>query len=200
MTFSEYSLPQEDQGPLLRRRYAETRLAPALQAAMSEYGETLAVVALVAGEDPDTIAVLPVIARLLAVSQRIQLRILTDDDTEPLAVLLPDLDVAAALEEWDLPQFLIFDEEWELQTQWGPRPAQAERNLAEWLRRYPEYERLADEESTEGQQRYVELTNLLTHEMRIWYNSSLAAACQQEFCDVLATLLPAEESNEGEGG
>lgn len=200
MTFSEYCRTQEDQGDLLRRRYAETRLKPMLQAAMIDYAEPLSVIALVTGEDPDTIAVLPVIARLLAVSQRIQLRILADDDTEPLAVLLPDLDVSAALEEWDLPQFLIFDEEWELQTQWGPRPAQAERNLAEWLRRYPEYERLADEESAEGQQRYAELTNLLTHEMRIWYNSSLAAACQQEFCDLLATLLPAEESNEGEGG
>ena len=172
-------------------RYAETRLKPVLQAAMSEYAEPLSVMAMVTGEDPDTIAVLPVIARLLAVSQRIQLRILADDDTEPLAVLLPDLDVAAALEEWDLPQFLVFDEEWELQ---------AERNLTEWLHRYPEYERLADEESTAGQQRYVELTNLLTHEMRIWYNSSLAAACQQEFCGMLATLLPAEESSEGEVG
>lgn len=199
MTFSEYCLSQEDQGDLLRMRYAETRLAAALQAAMSEYGDTLSVVVLVADEDPDTIAVLPVIARLLAVSQRIHLRILTDDDIHPLTVLLPDLDTAAALEEWDLPQFLIFDEEWELQTQWGPRPAQAERNLTEWLSRYPEYERLADDESAEAQRRYAELTILLTHEMRVWYNSALAAACQQEFCNALATLLPADEPNEDEG-
>jgi hypothetical protein len=32
--------------------------------------------------------------------------------------------------------------------------------------------------------------------MRLWYNSSLAAACQQEFCDVVTALLPPDENGE----
>lgn len=197
MTFTEYCRLQTDRGRLLQMRYAETRLAPALQASMVEYGDALAVVALVTDGDPDTIAVLPVIARLLSVSGRVQLRVLTDADMRPLAVLLPDVDLAASLEEVDLPQFFVFDEEWELQAQWGPRPAQAERNLLEWFSRYPEYETLADDESAAAQDRYAALTTVLIHEMRIWYNSSLAEACEREFYDVLAALL-SDETNEGE--
>jgi hypothetical protein len=197
MTFTDYCRLQTDRGRLLQMRYAETRLAPTLQASMVEYGDALAVVALVIDGDPDMIAVLPVIARLLSVSGRVQLRVLTDADMRPLAVLLPDVDLAASLEEVDLPQFFIFDEEWELQAQWGPRPAQAERNLLEWFSRYPEYETLADDESAAAQDRYAALTTVLIHEMRIWYNSSLAEACEREFYDVLAALL-SDETNEGE--
>ena len=198
MTFTEYCHCQADRGQLLQMRYAETRLAPAQQIALVEYGETLSVVALVTDDDPDTTAVLPIITRLLAVSRRVQLRILADDDVRPLATLLPDVDVTAALEEWDLPQFFIFDEDWELQAQWGPRPAQAERNLLEWLSRYPEYETLAEDENAVAQARYAALTTTLIHEMRLWYNSSLSAACQREFCDLLATLLAPDEATEGE--
>ena len=198
MTFTEYCQLQADRGRLLQMRYAETRLAPLLQAGMVEYGDAFAVVALVTDDDPDTTAVLPVIARLLAVSGRVQLRILTDADMRPLATLLPEVDLAAALEEWDLPQFFVFDEDWELQGQWGPRPAQAQRNLLEWLSRYPEYETLADDESAAAQERYAVLTTALIHEMRVWYNSSLAEACQREFYDVLAALLSSDETSEGE--
>jgi len=198
VTFTEYCQLQTDRGRLLQLRYAETRLAPALQAGMVEYDDALAVVALVTDDDPDTTAVLPVIARLLSVSGRVQLRILTDADVRPLTVLLPDIDLAAALEEWDLPQFFVFDEEWELQAQWGPRPAQAERNLVEWLSRYPEYETLADDEGAAAQAQYAALTTALIHEMRVWYNSSLAGACQREFYDILAALLSPDETSEGE--
>lgn len=199
MTFTEYCQFQSDQGRLLQMRYAETRLAPTLQAGMVACGETFAVVALVTDDDPDTTAVLPVIARLLAVSRRVQLRILTDADVRPLAVLLPDVDFVAALEEWDLPQFFIFDEEWELPAQWGPRPVQAERNLHEWLNRYPEYEALAEDESDAAQERYAVLTTALIHEMRVWYNSALSEACQREFYAVLAALMSPDEVSEGEG-
>ncbi len=193
LTFPEYCQLQEDRGRLLQMRYAETRLAPARQDAMVGYGEMLYVVALVTDEDPDTIAVLPVVVRLTDASQRIQMRILSDEDLRLLTVLLPDLDMVAVLEEWDLPQLFVFDEEWELQAQWGPRPAQAERNLEEWMGRYPEYETLAEDETAEAQERYASLMTALTYEMRVWYNSSLADACQHEFCEILVGLLPQDE-------
>lgn len=197
LPFAEYRSVQGDRGQLLEMRYAETRLTPAIQHAMASYSEMLTVVALVTDEDPDTIAVLPVIARLVDAALRIQLRVLSEaGDLTPLTTLLPDLDVISAIEEWVLPQFLIFDDEWELQAQWGPRPAKVEGNLAAWLNRYPEYEILADDESTAAQLRYAALTTALTYEMRVWYNSSMAAACQNEFYELLATLLPPDENGE----
>lgn len=197
LTFAEYCAAQGDRGRLLEMRYAESRLAPTFQQAMTIYGEWLNVVTVVTDEDPDTIAVLPVIARLTDAAPRIQLRVLPEaGDLTPLATLLPDLDVLSAIEEWVLPQFLIFDDEWELQAQWGPRPAQVEGNLAAWLNRYPDYEMLADDESMVAQQRYSALTTALTYEMRVWYNSSMAVACQKEFCELLATLLPLDENGE----
>ncbi|HHY56757.1 MAG TPA: hypothetical protein GYA08_15125 [Chloroflexi bacterium] len=198
MTFGEYCQSQVDRGRLLQMRYAETRLHPMLQAGMIDYADALVVIALVTDDDPDTTAVLPVIARLLAASYRVQLRILTDADVFPLTTLLPDIDLSAALEEWDLPQFFVFDEDWELQAQWGPRPMQAERNLEEWLSRYPEYETLADDDSSAALERYSALTAKLIHEMRVWYNSSLSTACQREFYDVLAALMAADEVIESE--
>lgn len=199
MEFTEYCRAQDDQGRLVQMRHAETRLTPGAQAAMTSYSEPLAILAVVTDEDPDTTAVLPIIARLIAVAPRVQLRILPDDsDLSPLAILLPDVDTASALEEWDLPQFFVFDDEWEFQAQWGPRPAQAERNLEAWLSRYPEYDALAEDESESAQRRFAELTTALTYEMRLWYNSSLAAACQEEFCDLLAALSPPDEPNDGE--
>ncbi len=199
-TYAMFLLDQEDQGRLLTQRYAETRLLPAAQDAMAHYPDILSILALVDGEDPDTVAVLPIITRLVDSAPRIQLRVLADeDDLTALAMLLPDLDVDAALEDWDLPQFLIFDEDWELQGQWGPRPAAAERNLEAWLSRYPEYETLAEDESEAGLARFAELTEKLVQEMRIWYNSGLSANCQTEFCDMLTSLQAPDEAIEGEG-
>jgi hypothetical protein len=57
---------------------------------------------------------------------------------------------------------------------------------------------LADDESAAAQERYAALTTALIHEMRVWYNSSLAGACQREFYDVLAALLAPDETSEGE--
>ncbi len=197
LTFAEYCLAQGDRGQLLEMRYAETRLTPAAQYAMTTYTEPLNVVAVVIDEDPDTVAVLPVIARLIDACLRIELRILPETgDLTLLATLLPDLDVVSALEEWVLPQFFVFDDEWELQAQWGPRPAQVEGNLADWLSRYPDYEALADDESAAAQERYAALTYALTHEMRVWYNSSASVACQTEFCDLLTALLASDENGE----
>ena len=198
-TYAMFLLEQEDQGRLLTQRYAETLLLPALQDAMAHYPDILSILALVDGEDPDTVAVLPIITRLVDSAPRIQLRVLADeDDLTALAMLLPDLDVDAALEEWDLPQFLIFDEDWELQGQWGPRPAAVERNLEAWLSRYPDYEALAEDESEAGLARFAELTEKLVQEMRIWYNSGSSANCQTEFCDMLTSLQAPDEAGEVE--
>lgn len=198
-TYAHFVQDQPDGGRLLEQRYGETRLLPALQDRMVNYPDTLSVLALVDGEDPDTVAVLPIIARLIDTSPRVQLRVLADDeDLTPLAMLATDLDINAGLEEWDLPQFFVFDEEWELQGQWGPRPAAAERNLEAWLGRYPEYEALADDESDAGLQRFTELTHKLIQEMRIWYNSGLAADCQTEFYGLLASLQVPDDADEGD--
>ncbi|MBK8047127.1 MAG: hypothetical protein IPK16_08390 [Anaerolineales bacterium] len=90
-------------------------------------------------------------SRLLDAGARLQLRILSDEeDLSPLTILLPDVDLGAAYEEWDLPQFFLFDEDWELQGQWGPRPAAAEPKLEAWLAAHPEYERLIEEETATG--------------------------------------------------
>jgi hypothetical protein len=193
-SFAEFVAQSSHYGTLLRNRYAETRLPPDQQAWMMRYPDTLCVLALVTEEDPDTLAVLPVVARLLDSSRRFDLRILRDDESlAALAVLLPELDLGAALEEWDLPQFLCFDEELDLVAQWGPRPATMEDPLEGWLRRHPEYETLAEDDSVEAQTSYADLVEELIYEMRVWYNSGAARACLDEWRDLLLGLLSAED-------
>jgi hypothetical protein len=108
------------------------------------------------------------------------------------------LDITTILEEWDLPQFLCFDEDWYLQAQWGPRPSQAEAQVERWLAAHPEYETLADDETPEGHDRYVALVEELIFEMRTWYNSGLARNCLDEWLDLLRAWQ-AEEPPAGEG-
>ncbi len=110
-------------------------------------------------------------------------------------MLARDLDLVAVLEEWDLPQFLIFDEDWELAAQWGPRPAAAEARLDAWLGKHPEYEALGEEETPAAQQRYAAWAQELTYEMRTWYNSGLTKACLDEWSDLLISLQGNEETN-----
>ena len=143
-TFTEFAQDTPRLGDLLRTRYAETRVTADLQGLLATYPDILHIVALVTEEDPDTLAVAPIVARLFAGVARCDLRILRDDgDLSGLQVLARDLDLAAALEEWDLPQFLIFDEDWELAAQWGPRPAAAEARLDAWLGSTRNMKRLA---------------------------------------------------------
>jgi hypothetical protein len=196
-TYADLSRLQEPYGSLFQTRLAETRLLPTTQGLLATYRDILSVVALVTPEDPDTIAVLPVLARMVAASPRMNLRIVTDDeDPALLRLLLGDLDVTHALEDWDLPQFFWFDEDWELQAQWGPRPAAAEPKLEAWLRTHPTYETLAEDDSPAGQQRYAALTRSLIGEMRVWYNSSLAAAVQAELSELLVSLQSEDESGD----
>jgi hypothetical protein len=186
-------------GDILRSRYDETRLGPQHQIAFNRNDDVINILALVTEDDPDTLAVAPIIARLIDASPRVQLRFLCDEeDLAPLAVLAPELDLVGILEEWDLPQFLLFDEDWDLQAQWGPRPIAAEAQVEDWLSRHPEYEALAEDESSEGQERYAVLAQHLVYEMRIWYNSGLTYACLDEWLDLLRSVtgeeLPVSET------
>jgi hypothetical protein len=184
---------------LLGTRYEETRLGPAVQLAAVTFPDTLNILAVISEEDPDTLAVLPIVARLADAGTRLRLRILCDDDDlTPLAVLAPELDLATLLDEWDLPQFLCFDEDWYQQAQWGPRPGRAEAEVENWLATHPEYEVLADDETTEGHDRYLALVEELILEMRVWYNSGLAGSCLDEWLDLLRAWQ-SDESPAGEG-
>lgn len=184
---------------LLHTRYDETRLGPAVQLAAATFPDTLNILAVISEEDPDTLAVLPVVARLADSSPRLQLRILCDeDDLSPLATLAPELDLATLLDEWDLPQFLCFDEDWYPQAQWGPRPSSAEAQVEAWLDAHPEYEVLAEDETPDGRKQYWSLVEQLIHEMRVWYNSGLTASCLDEWLDLLRAWQ-ADESSAGEG-
>ncbi len=184
---------------LLRTRYDETRLGPAVQLAAVAFPETLNILALISEEDPDTLAVLPIIARLADAGPRLQLRILCDeDDLSPLATLAPDLDLATLIDEWDLPQFLCFDEDWYQQAQWGPRPGSADVQVEKWLEAHPEYEALAEDDTPEGRDRYLALVDKLLAEMRVWYNSGLTASCLDEWLELLRAWQ-ADESPAGEG-
>ena len=184
---------------LLRTRYDETRLGPAVQLAAVSFPDTLNILALISEEDPDTLAVLPIVARLADASPRLRLRILCDeDDLSPLVTLAPDLDLATLIDEWDLPQFLCFDEDWYQQAQWGPRPGNAEAQVETWLASHPEYEALAEDDTVEGRDRYLALVDRLIAEMRVWYNSGLAASCLDEWLELLRAWQ-ADESPAGEG-
>ncbi len=186
---------------LLRIRYAETRLGPAVQLAAACFPDTLRLLAVVSEEDPETSAVLPIVARLANAGPQLQLRILRDDaDLSPLSVLAPELDLVSAVDEADLPQIFCFDEDWYLQAQWGPRPASAEGKIDAWLAAHPQYELLADDETPAGHNEYAALAEQLIYEMRVWYNSGLGAACLDEWLDLLRSWqngddLPAVEGN-----
>jgi hypothetical protein len=204
LSFEEFVQRSPRYARLLRTRLAETRLGPAVQMAAVGFPETMNILALVSEEDPDTIAVLPIVARLAAAGSHLALRILCDDeDLAPLATLAPELDLTTLLEEWDLPQFLCFDEDWFLQAQWGPRPARAEAQVEAWLAAHPEYEQLAEDETTEdetieGHDRYMALVEELIYEMRAWYNSGLTRNCLDEWLE-LFRAWQAEDTPAGEG-
>ena len=200
LRYAEYAKRSVRVGSLLGIRYAETRLGDAVQLMAGCFPETLYIFALVSEEDPDTLAVLPIVARLADAGPRIVLRILSDDDDlAPLATLVPDLDIPALMNEWDLPQFFCFDEDWYLQAQWGPRPAAAEVHVENWLASHPEYETLAEDESAAGQDQYAALVEELIYEMRVWYNSGLARRCQDEWLELLRAWQAADEQPSSEG-
>lgn len=107
------------------------------------------------------------------------------DDLEPLNALIDDLDLAGDLSEVDTPLLFIFDEEYQLLGQWGPRPQAAEAYLDEWLDIHDEYEALAKSEELDDQIEFATLLDVLTLEMRVWYNSTLGDKCILEICQLL---------------
>ena len=67
-----------------------------------------------------------------------------------------------------------------------------------WMLSAEEYEALAEDDSVEGRDRYLALVEKLITEMRVWYNSGLAASCLDEWLGLLRTWQ-ADESAAGEG-
>jgi hypothetical protein len=183
--------------PALRSRQSEIRVPWEEQDFLVNYPDHLHWVILLSEEAPETVVVVPILVRLAKVSPRIALRILRDtDDLSGLNALVDDLDLQGALQEVALPLLLVFDDEWQLQAQWGPHPQAIEPQLDAWFERHPEYETLAESPLPTDQARYAGLLAQFTQEMRTWYNSGLNRACCVEVCALLAGLL--DEADEEE--
>ena len=142
-------------------------------------------------EDPDTIAVLPVLARIDAAAPRLDLHIITDEDDLALLDAMAETLDLSDVDELDLPLAIFFDEEWTDQASWGPWPVVAETLLDAWLEDHPDYEPLAADESDDAQDAFAALHDELIHTMRLWYNTSLNRVCADEIIDVLDSLASA---------
>lgn len=175
----------------LERRLSEVRLPPDDQSYFVAYPDLLYFVAVVGAHLPDTPAVLPLWMRIAAACPRAELRVVGDDDSAALERLLGSDTVD--LDATELPVLFVFDEEWQLQAQWGPRPQAAEPSIDEWLAHHPQYETLvaAEAEGTigpDGAQELLDLHYQLVLQMRIWYNSGLDAEGSAELRALLASL------------
>jgi hypothetical protein len=189
LTFAEFLTVSPIYRTLIRQRAAEVRLPVQDQDYFVHYPDMTYFIALVTPDDPDTVAVLPILAAIADASPRFELRIVCDeDDLTLLDALVDDLDLIDGLDDLDLPLLSVLDEEWAYQAHWGPRPASADAYVDTWLERHPEYERLADEESDEDQAIFAALLEKLTCEMRVWYNTSLNGDCAHEIRTLLADL------------
>jgi hypothetical protein len=202
LTFREFAEHSSLYGHLLRQRYAEIRLPPEQQQYLVDYPDVLHL-ALVAAEDsPDTVAILPVIQRLVDASPRLTLYIWhDDDDLSALDARVDEVDLSDDSDEsddFDVPLLLIFDEEGEYQAQWGPRPAAAEAQLEAWLAQHPTYQELTDtdDDESENQEEYLQLLDELTYQMRVWYNSDLNDACVDELRKLLDSLQSDDEDGD----
>ena len=208
MTIHEFLACAGPYQGLFRQRMAEVRLQPDDQYFLASYPDFVRCVALVTVEDPDTIAVLPVAAQMFETGRRLDLRILVDDsDLSLIDPLLDELNVLEELDDLDLPQFFFFDEDWQIQAQWGPRPQAAEAYLDGWLEAHPEYDSLADSDTdgadsdAETQDAYAALVRELVYEMRCWYNSGLTQACVAELRAVLTELQSSDDDgDDGDDG
>ncbi|MCB0045336.1 MAG: thioredoxin family protein [Caldilineaceae bacterium] len=199
MSFVEFLALDSDYSDLIRRRLDEVHLTGDQQLRLSLYPDILRFLVLLSVDDPDTVAVLPLLVRMAEASPRINLQILTDDDDLTLLDgLLEEVDLSGNLDEIDLPLLCILDEEWALQETWGPRPEQADVKLQAWLDDHPLYDTLSDDESDAGQTAYAALLDELTHTMRVWYNSGLNKECVDEILGLLEEIRSDDESDEDE--
>jgi hypothetical protein len=199
LTFQELLARSPVLAPALRSRLHEIRLSLDAQEFLVNYPDHLNCLVLLNEESPETLVVVPILVRIGETCPRLLMTLVCDnDDLSALAALTDEFDLAGALNEMDLPQLLIFDEEWNFQGQWGPHPKAAEPYLDDWFERHPQYEVLENDETPEAQTQYAVLLDKLTHEMRVWYNSSLNRACVGEVCVLLAGLLEEAATDEGE--
>ncbi|MEZ4709482.1 MAG: thioredoxin family protein [Caldilineaceae bacterium] len=199
LSFQEFIEQNEFYGELLCACYKETRLPPAEQLQFAQFPDMLNWLVIAAEDAPDTLMVLPILQRIAEASPRIDLHILCeDDDLTRIMALVDDADLPADWDELDAPLLLIFDEEWQYQASWGPRPQAAEEKLDQWLAQHPEYEELADSDDDGAQTTYNQLLHKLTYEMRIWYNGDLRYACAAEIAELLLSIQSESDSDDDE--
>jgi hypothetical protein len=171
----------------LEMRLREIRLLAEEQAYFTEYPDATHWLVVAADDSPDCLIVLPVLGHLAAWATRVSLRVVREDEAaQLLPALASDPALVASWGEADLPLLLSFDDEWQFQEQWGPHPQAIEPYLEQWLAEHSDFERLAEDESPEGQLAYSQLLERLLYEMRLWYNTSLNQACGVELCALLA--------------
>lgn len=194
LSFFEFIEQNQFYARLLRACYAETRLPPEEQLFFTEFPDALNWMVIAAEDAPDTIMVLPVLQRIAEASPRISMHVMCeDDDLSRLEELLEDAELPDDWEELDTPLLLIFDEEWQYQACWGPRPQAAEEKLDKWLEQHPEYEELSNSDDPDALVQYAQLLHKLTYEMRIWYYDRLRKDCAVE----IAALLHSIQSENG---
>ena len=185
-TYTEYvaASPRQE---FLAMRAREIRLLAEDQLYFTDYPDPMHWLVVAADDSPDTLVVLPILAHAAAWSPRLSLRVVREEDAaQLLAGLVDDPALVAGWAEADLPLLLSFDDEWQFQEQWGPHPQAIDPYLDKWLADHSDYERLAEDESAEGQAAYARLLERLLYEMRLWYNSALDRACGEELHALLA--------------
>lgn len=200
LTAAEFLEATPSLAKLVRQRQQEILIPTPIQDYFVNYPDQLNFALLVSEEAPETPIILPLWMRIEQLSSRLSLRVFRDtDNLNLLNQLLDEIDLNEELGELELPICLLFDEEWNYQTQWGPHPQSAEPFLDRWFEQHGEYEALAEDETPEAQRKYAQLINDLIYQMRVWYNSELDQAAIQEIRDLLASLRDDEEPSGGEG-
>jgi len=194
LTFDEFCQASPLYGALLRSRRAEIRIPLADQHYLATHPDILYFMLVVSEDDPETVAVAPVMQCIVDACPRFTLYLMRDeDDLTALNAAVDEIDLDDDLSELDVPLLLIFDEAGEYQAHWGPRPAAADAQLDAWLEQHPEYESLSDDEEDDAHEQYLQVLDLLTHEMRVWYNSGLNRACISEIRALLHELQSDDE-------
>jgi hypothetical protein len=191
LTFREYLRTLDrDHSKALVERYHLLRIDPQIQSFLTTYPVWLHLVLLVSDDTPDTMMILPIVQRLVDLTPRLELRILTDEsDLVALNEVVDEgIDLEEDLADIDLPLLFIFDEELNQQAQWGPRPEAAEERLEQWFAAHPNYEKLLADDNNEDVETLEQLIDELTYQMRLWYNDDLTEACVLEITQILQRL------------
>lgn len=197
LTLSEWlaGLEADPANAPLLRRMSEARIPPDVQLFFTDLAETFFLVAVTGNDLPDVPGIVPIWVTLARACPRGELRFVADDDTNLLEQLLGD-DSEINPETLEFPQLLVFDDEWRLQGQWGPRPQAAEALLDGWLARHPDYEALAEAGEAGDEAAAAPLAVLieaLQWEVRVWYNSGMDTTAARELQAFFAALSEEDE-------